>query len=72
MIQTTRAKPSWLRSIGIGIAVSALTAIVMVTLILAVAQTVLTHQTLTMEVTTAIARRLHFIDRSSQTRSNTL
>ncbi|KJZ09069.1 MULTISPECIES: hypothetical protein [unclassified Halomonas] len=33
MIQTTRAKPSWLRSIGIGIAVSALTAIVMVTLL---------------------------------------
>ncbi|TFH87472.1 hypothetical protein EQG41_05135 [Billgrantia azerbaijanica] len=33
MIQTTRAKPSWLRSIGIGIAVSALTAIVMVALL---------------------------------------
>ena len=33
MIQTTRAKPSWLRSIGIGIAVLALTAIVMVTLL---------------------------------------
>ncbi len=33
MIQTTRAKPSWPRAIGIGIAVSVLTAIVMVALL---------------------------------------